>query len=282
MTEKTTCQWVDDHIEAYLFDDLARDSRQRVDDHARSCTDCAAELASHREIEQLVRAAYRNRLDAAHAPPRSRAVGARSERTRAPGGWLSGGAWIGTATAAGVVLLAGGLLVWAPRSANDPVQSGQVDQPEKADEIPVERAKPEDAEEATPNPSVPTASTDRGEFSLEDPAGYLLSLDDFSGSALVIGVLDEGDVPAFRETYERFRGTDRIRFIAVPSGSGPLPAGVPSMRNRGDSVLSTPPGGFVLVGPDQMVDGRGMTSDPDFAQLIERWIEEDFSFARVE
>jgi hypothetical protein len=271
MTEDTTCRWVDGSLEAYLFDDLDPESRLRLEAHAETCADCAGEIDAHRHVEQLVQAVYRERLDTAR----------RSKPAGAMGGWVFRPAWI--AAAAIIVVLAGSLFVRTPAPASGVADdAGEFAAPDKAEEITVERAKPEDALESVPRAAEPLPVAVPGEFSLEDPAGYLLSLEDFRGSALVIGLLSPNDIAAFRAAYERFRGTDALRFIGIPAGSGELAPGIPAMRNRGESVLGTPPGGFVLVGPDGSVNGRGAVSDPAFEESIGRWIEEGFTLARVE
>lgn len=192
---------------------------------------------------------------------------------------MPGPAVAGVGVALGLILMVG-LLVWTP-GGNGTNLAGNPE-PDKTDEVPIERAKPEDAPEGVGDPAPASTPADRPGFSLEDPAGYLLSLDDFRGSALVIGVLRENDIEAFRETYERFRGSDSVRFIGVPLDPGGVGVGLPTMRNRGDSVLDTPPGGFVLVGPDGSVEGRGLVSDPEFPRRVERWIEAGLSLVRVE
>jgi hypothetical protein len=181
--------------------------------------------------------------------------------------------------AAALLILTVGLLVWMPTS--DRTNLATNPEPEKTDEVPIERAKPEEAPEVADR-TPPAAPADRPAFLLEDPAGYLLSLEDFRGSALVLGVLTANDVETFRTTYEQFRGSDGVRFIGVPLDFDETPAGLPSMRNRGVSVLDTPAGGFVLVGPDGSVDGRGSVSDPEFPAAVERWIEAGLSLVRVE
>lgn len=269
MTENATCRWVDDNIEAYLFNDLAAHERRRLDDHRQSCPECARELESHLEVEQLVRAVYRERL----ASARARHAGS------AGATWRLGPALAGVGIAA-ILILTVGLPVRTP--GPDPTNMAGNREPDKTDDVSIERAKPEEAPDGVRDPVPAVPPPDRPEFSLEDRAGYLLSLDDFRGSALIIGVLGENDIDAFRETYEQFRGIDSVRFIGVPLDPGDAPVGLPTMRNRGNSVLDTPPGGFVLVGPDGSVDGRGRVSDPEFPRQVERWIEAGLSHVRVE
>ena len=45
------CEWVQQNIVLYLYDELADDARHEVEQHIRRCKDCAAELAAQQEFQ---------------------------------------------------------------------------------------------------------------------------------------------------------------------------------------------------------------------------------------
>jgi anti-sigma factor RsiW len=45
------CDWVQENICLYLYNELADDARHEVEQHIRRCTDCAAELAAQQEFQ---------------------------------------------------------------------------------------------------------------------------------------------------------------------------------------------------------------------------------------
>ena len=45
------CDWVQENICLYLYNELADDARHEVEQHIQRCTDCAAELAAQQEFQ---------------------------------------------------------------------------------------------------------------------------------------------------------------------------------------------------------------------------------------
>src|SRR5215467_12263266 len=45
------CDWIQENICLYLYDELADDARHEVEQHMRRCSACATELASQREFQ---------------------------------------------------------------------------------------------------------------------------------------------------------------------------------------------------------------------------------------
>src|SRR5580704_9369603 len=45
------CDWVQENICLYLYNELADDARHELEQHIRRCTDCAAELAAQQEFQ---------------------------------------------------------------------------------------------------------------------------------------------------------------------------------------------------------------------------------------
>jgi hypothetical protein len=95
---------------------------------------------------------------------------------------------------------------------------------------------------------------------LQDAAGYFHTLDDFTGSILVLGVLgdDPAGTAAFSETYSRYGADATLRFLGVPT-STPVGADTPfpTMRNRDSTLMETRPGEFSIVSPSGIILARG-------------------------
>ena len=45
------CDWVQENISLYLYNELADDARHELEQHLQRCTDCAAELSAQREFQ---------------------------------------------------------------------------------------------------------------------------------------------------------------------------------------------------------------------------------------
>src|SRR5215472_14959724 len=45
------CEWVQQNVTLYLYDELADDARHELEQHVRRCNNCAAELADQREFQ---------------------------------------------------------------------------------------------------------------------------------------------------------------------------------------------------------------------------------------
>jgi HEAT repeats/Putative zinc-finger len=50
------CEWVQQNIALYLYDELADDARHEVEQHIRRCPGCAAELAAQQEFQEQMSA----------------------------------------------------------------------------------------------------------------------------------------------------------------------------------------------------------------------------------
>ena len=50
------CEWVQQNIALYLYDELADDARHELEQHIRRCQDCAAELAAQQEFQEQMNA----------------------------------------------------------------------------------------------------------------------------------------------------------------------------------------------------------------------------------
>jgi hypothetical protein len=46
------CEWVQQNVALYLYDELADDARHELEQHIRRCQDCAAELAAQQKFQQ--------------------------------------------------------------------------------------------------------------------------------------------------------------------------------------------------------------------------------------
>ena len=47
------CDWVQENISLYLYNELADDARHELEQHLHRCTDCAAELSAQQELAYL-------------------------------------------------------------------------------------------------------------------------------------------------------------------------------------------------------------------------------------
>ena len=268
MTDK--CQWVEPHLEAYFSESIDPATRARLEQHVERCTDCRAHLDEFAQVDALVSAHFTQQMAraerTAHGPIRPmRLAGAFATVLVAAAaiwfvGGMSGGGMPGPATQdpAGVVQQAA---VSVPETDAPDANGG------KAEEEPDARlAKPDpvldaastaqvDAAPTMAEPAVPVTR-----FHVQDAAGYFHTLEDFSGSVLVLGVVDRDPAgsAAFEQAYELYRSEANIRFLGVPAdGVEPGPVRFPTMVNRESSLLETPTGEFAIVAPDGTVHARG-------------------------
>lgn len=248
-----SCQWVESRLESYVSESLSPAERGELDRHAADCAACRSELAAFAEVDALVAEHFRRRLSRASRSVRPvvrplRPVGVAAASLAA--------VWIGYAALA--------------PDAVDP------DTADKDTAVPdVERAKPD----PDPEPAIalseaplqpPPAPVAR--FRVQDSAGYFHSLEDFSGSVLVLGVVDgnAATAAAFEASYARYAGESGLRFLAVPADGVDLDAPrFPTMANRASTLLETDPGEFTIISPDGAVHARGTLDNGDLPAAID-------------
>ena len=114
-------------------------------------------------------------------------------------------------------------------------------------------------------------------FYVQDTAGYFYTLEDYSGSVLVLGVTnaDQAGTLVFAKAYETYRSEPNIRFLGIASENA-LPDGVgfPTMINRDSTLLETRAGEFVIVGPDGTIYARGALQEEELSNMIAASLEQ--------
>ncbi len=248
-----SCQWVESRLEAYVSDSLTPAERGELDRHASDCAACRSELAAFAEVDALVAEHFRRRLRSASRPVRPMV------RPLRPVG------------VAGASLAA----VWIGFAALGP---DAVD-PDAADKFPAaleaERAKPDpDPELAIPLAEDPLQPqpTPVVRFRVQDAAGYVHTLEDFSGSVLVLGVVDGNAAAAadFEASYARYTSESGLRFLAVPADGVDLGASrFPTMANRASTLMETDPGEFTIISPEGEVHARGSLDNGELPAAID-------------
>jgi hypothetical protein len=269
------CKWVESQLEAYFSETMASNARAELERHSASCATCGAELDAFAKVDELVAAHFRQQL---------RIADRRSPRGAQPirlAGAIATAAGVFLAVWIGVGALGPAPEVPASGTAASSEGGGEV----KADETPdAERAKPDPAPQpstATPDrqaPSIGEAMADApaARFYVQDAAGYFHTLEDFQGSALVLGVManDADHIAAFERAYERY-GAEGLRFLGVPADDSPaFTVRFPTMTNRNSTLLETGAGEFAILAPDGSVYARGSLDGAELAEAIEGGIRE--------
>lgn len=271
------CKWMEPHLEAYFSESIDPATRARLEQHVEGCTDCRAQLDEFAQVDVLVSAHFRQQV-------------ARAERT------VQGsirplrlaGAFSALLAAAAALWFAGGMSGPVTQDTDGAVQQAAASAPETdTADVNGDKAEEEpDARLAKPDPVLDAASADRFDaaptiggpavpvtrFHVQDAAGYFHTLEDFSGSVLVLGVVDRDPAgsAAFEQAYERYGSDAKIRFLGVPAdGIEPGPVRFPTMVNRESSLLETRTGEFAIVAPDGTVHARGLLEEETLRSTID-------------
>ena len=271
------CKWMEPHLEAYFSESIDPATRARLEQHVEGCTDCRAQLDEFAQVDVLVSAHFRQQV-------------ARAERT------VQGsirplrlaGAFSALLAAAAALWFAGGMSGPVTQDTDGAVQQAAASAPEMdTADVNGDKAEEEpDARLAKPDPVLDAASADRFDaaptiggpavpvtrFHVQDAAGYFHTLEDFSGSVLVLGVVDRDPAgsAAFEQAYERYGSDAKIRFLGVPAdGIEPGPVRFPTMVNRESSLLETRTGEFAIVAPDGTVHARGLLEEETLRSTID-------------
>ena len=275
MTDK--CKWMEPHLEAYFSESIDPSTRARLEQHVEGCTDCRAQLDEFAQVDVLVSAHFRQQV-------------ARAGRTaRGPIRPLRlAGAFAAVLVAAAAIWFAGGMSGPVTQDTVGDVRQAAVSAPETdAPDVNGDKAEEEpDARLAKPDPVLDAASAARfdaaptitgpavpvSRFHVQDAAGYFHTLEDFSGSVLVLGVVDRDPAgsAAFEQAYERYGSDAKVRFLGVPAdGIEPGPVRFPTMVNRESSLLETRTGEFAIVAPDGTVHARGLLDEETLRSTID-------------
>jgi len=265
---KIDCQWFTKNFEAYCTETLGPAESRQAAEHAASCSACARELQSYREIDPLIKQLFKHRMTLAQSP---RAV---------PRGFglrfaMAGGGLAIAAALAIFALLPDAAPPPAPLASNpvNPPVSGQEDALQNPAEAPagIERAKPADHAEkgsATPGPETPVRDNAPA-FMVIDAAGYATTLENYRGYALLFGVVSSErpeTAAALERLYRTFSGNVKMRILGVSRRRENKPSGTtfPFVFNNGSRLLDAADGEVLLVGPDGDVRFEGsLLSDPD-------------------
>ncbi len=280
MTDK--CKWMEPRLEAYFSERIDPATRARLEQHVEGCTDCRAELDEFAQVDVLVSAHFRQQVAragrTARGPIRSlRLAGAFAAVLIAAAAiWISGG------------MSGGGMSGPVTQDTVGAVQQAAVSSPETdAPDVNGDKVEEEpDARLAKADPVLDAASDSRFDaaptmdgpavpvtrFHVQDAAGYFHTLEDFSGSVLVLGVVDRDPAgsAAFAQAYERYGSDAKVRFLGVPAdGIEPGPVRFPTMVNRESSLLETRTGEFAIVAPDGTVHARGLLDEETLRSTID-------------
>ncbi len=285
MTDK--CKWMEPHLEAYFSESIDPPTRARLEQHVEGCTDCRAELDEFAQVDVLVSAHFRQQVAragrTAHWPIRPlRLAGAfGAVLVAAAAIWISSGM-------SGGGMPGGEMSGPVIQDTVGAVQQAAVSSPETdAPDVNGDKAEEElDARLAKADPVLDAASDARFDaaptmdgpavpvtrFHVQDAAGYFHTLEDFSGSVLVLGVVDRDPAgsAAFAQAYERYGSDAKVRFLGVPAdGIEPGPVRFPTMVNRESSLLETRTGEFAIVAPDGTVHARGLLDEETLRSTID-------------
>jgi hypothetical protein len=279
------CQRLESQLEAYVSGGLDSGAREEFERHAAGCGDCRAQVDGFARIDALVAAHFRQRLARARRPAPTRI---RSLRLVAA---------LGTLVAAAVAVSLGISMVTSDTGSNaaadeeieraaipaepasprtTPTVSADIDKVDEASDA--ELAKPDPVAEPAVSvlldraPAMLGTASSEARFYVQDAAGYFHTLEDFSGSVLVLAVVDQSasEITAFERAYERYGAGVGIRFLGVTAGGASLEsARFPTMQNRESALLETRAGEFAIVAPDGTIHARGTLEEQELFATIE-------------
>jgi hypothetical protein len=269
------CQWVNSHLEEYFSETLSEkpsetlsetpsetmSQRAGVNAHLAECETCQSEVDGYLAVDKLVAAHFSRQVARAESPVRRTIQPLRLAGATATLAFTVVAVWIGVQAVG----------LWPGTATESDIQvvadtAGTVDV-EKAEDAPVaERAKPEPQPEVVPTlpldraPTMATPRNPESSFYVQDAAGYFHTLEDFAGSVLVLGVIDQDPerTQAFSEIYESYRSEPELRFLGVaPDGAAPNGVGFPTMANRNSALLETRAGEFAIIDSEGTLIARG-------------------------
>ena len=276
MTDK--CQWVESQLEAYFSETMDPKTRTELDQHVTDCSACQSELDAYVKVDAMVAAHFEGQVARAGNRVRPRVQPLRLAGAMATFAVAIVGVWIGVSAMVG-------------STDNMPADSTRqgvaamdsVEDVEKAeDTLDAERAKPEPVPEAaTPSsdraPAIAVPASAESRFYVQDAAGYFHTLEDFSGSVLVLGVVDDdpAGTTAFAEAYDAYASEPGLRFLGIASeGETPNGVGFPTMANRDSALLDTRAGEFAIVAPDGTLYARGRLEAEELGDRIAASLDE--------
>jgi len=277
MTDK--CQWVESQLEAYFSETMDPNTRADVEQHVADCSACQMELDGYANVDALVAAHFKEQVVRAENRVRPRVQPLRLAGAVATFAVAIVAVWIGVDAVVGSTDN-----MPADSTGQSVAAMDSVEDVEKAENtLDAERAKPEPVpdEGTTPlldrAPAIAGLASAESRFYVQDAAGHFHTLEDFSGSVLVLGVVDNEQVgtTVFADAYETYGSDPDLRFLGIaPEGAALNGFGFPSMVNRDSALLETGAGEFTIVAPDGTVYARGALEKDELSDVIAASLDE--------
>lgn len=264
------CHWITANLESFFCDRLSADEHRLARLHIETCTECRNEVEDLEAVDLQVKRYFQHQLSLAktHRPRRSR---------------LSLGA-VGAAGAVMAALIALAVLLQRPAvektgqpetlpavvsSSSTPIETVAKDSsvPETI------RAKPDVVDAA---PAIIAKGSDvelKGDvdFVVIDPAGYIRTLEDYRGYAVLIGIWSSSEPQSganLERIYQTFGGNAGIRVLGASNEQQGKPPNTtfPVVYNHGSTLWEATSGEFVLLDQTGQFKLRGSLLN-DFDRL---------------